>query len=70
VRYTRWAADDVTPFANAHSKEDQIEMLVGVSRSSAVNVGNLRSDIEQSQLAITKCAVLDKTARATTASWF
>ena len=38
VRYTRWAADDVLPFASAHSKEDQLEMLIGVSRGSSVDI--------------------------------
>jgi hypothetical protein len=38
LRYTRWKADTVSPFADAHSKEDQLEMLVGVSRGSPVDV--------------------------------
>jgi hypothetical protein len=38
VRYSHWAADSVSPFINAHSKEDQLEMLVGVSRSSSVDM--------------------------------
>jgi hypothetical protein len=38
LRYTRWTADTVSPFVNAHSKQDQLEMLVGVSRGSRVDV--------------------------------
>ena len=38
VRYTRWAADDVSPLVHAYSKGDQLEMLVGVSRSSSVDI--------------------------------
>ena len=38
VRYTRWAADSVSQFTNARSKQDQLEMLIGVSRGSTVNV--------------------------------
>jgi hypothetical protein len=36
LRYTRWAADTVSPFVNARSKQDQVEVLVGVSRGSTV----------------------------------
>ena len=38
VRYTHWSADGGSPFINARTREDQIEMLVGVSRGSTVNV--------------------------------
>jgi len=38
VRYTRWAEDNGALFVIARSKEDQLEMLVGVSRSSSVNI--------------------------------
>ena len=38
VRYTRWATDTGSPFITARSKEDQIELLIGVSRASSVNV--------------------------------
>jgi hypothetical protein len=38
LRYTRWMSDTGSPFINAYSTPDQLEMLVGVSRSSSVDV--------------------------------
>jgi Outer membrane protein beta-barrel domain len=49
LRYTRWTADTVSPFANAHSKQDQLEMLVGVSRGSPVDAHPLGGTLPSEQ---------------------